>query len=318
MDGLILVHKSPSLTSHDVVVSVRKIIGQKKVGHFGTLDPLATGLLLVAVGKATRLFPFYSKLDKSYVGQIRMGVSTDTYDSQGKPVSPEVFVFPEAQEVEAALKPLIGEIDQVPPPYSAKKHKGQPLYKLARKNQQVRPRPVRVKVYFFLLKDYKPPLLDFEVKCSSGTYLRSLAHDLGQALGCGAHLTRLERTEVGRFHLKDAFSLDELKAATVERGAESFLFPIENLLPDQPKVILNAAGVISARHGGTIPLVDVLSVHEGQTQRSSELPGKEIFRLFSSQGRFIALARQTPKKNGFHPFLVLSDLETDRSGDPRG
>lgn len=315
MDGLILVHKPPFVTSHDVVVSIRKIIGQRKVGHFGTLDPLATGLLLVGVGKATRLFPFYSKMDKSYAGQIKLGVATDTYDSLGMPVSHETDVFPERTEVKAALKSFLGEIEQIPPPFSAKKHRGQRLYKLARRNQQVQPHPVKVKVHDFLMKDYTPPLLEFEVRCSSGTYIRSLAHDLGQILACGAHLTRLERREVGCLHFRDALTLDELRSAAVGQPAGSFLIPLERLLPDKPRVILSAAGMKSVRHGNTISGADVLSIHEGKEKYPPESRGEDVFRLFSPQGRLIALGRQSPGKKTFHPFLVLSDLETDRSGE---
>lgn len=315
MDGLILVHKPSLVTSHDVVLAIRKIIGQKKVGHFGTLDPLATGLLLVGVGKATRLFPFYSKLDKLYAGQIRLGVATDTYDSQGIPASPESDVFPERQEVEAVLKSFIGEITQIPPPYSAKKQRGQPLYKLARRNQQVQAHPVQVKVHFFLLKCYQPPFLEFEVRCSSGTYIRSLAHDMGLKLACGAHLTRLERLEVGRFHLKDALTLDQLRAAAVEQQVGPFLIPIENLLSDKPKMVLSEVGIKSARHGRTVSWADVLSVYESEGQQPPQRLGEDIFRLFNSQGRFIALARQSPGKKSLRPFLVLSDLETDHSGE---
>ena len=197
MDGLILIDKPQDLTSHDVVQSIRKILKIKKAGHYGTLDPLATGLLVVALGKATRLFPFFSKTEKVYKGQIKLGFSTDTYDSQGTPTSTETKDFPDKKRLLEAMKKFEGDIDQIPPLFSAKKYKGKPLYILARKKKEIKREPRKIFVHYFRIKEFNAPFVDFEVKCSSGTYIRSLAHDLGKNLGCGAHLTRLKREKAG-------------------------------------------------------------------------------------------------------------------------
>src|SRR4030042_1057422 len=189
MDGLILVDKPQGATSHDVVARIRRIIDQRQVGHFGTLDPLATGLLLVAVGSATRLFPRYSLHDKVYSGKMRLGYATDTYDAQGKPTSVESDRLPNRDTLVEAMGKFNGRLEQVPPPYSAKKVAGKPLYKWARAKKTVAPRASQVTVYAFNLGGYSPPHVEFDVHCASGTYVRSLVHALGQTLGCGAHLS---------------------------------------------------------------------------------------------------------------------------------
>ena len=180
MDGLILVRKPQNITSHDVILKIRKIFGIQKVGHFGTLDPMATGLLIVSIGKATKLFPLFSKMNKACEGQIRSGLSTDTYDAQGECISEPISKFPSLKDIGEYIKFFKGKISQVPPPYSAVKYKGQPLYKLARKNIKIQKKSRQVCVYSFLIKNYEPPFLDFEMECSSGTYIRSLAHELGE------------------------------------------------------------------------------------------------------------------------------------------
>jgi tRNA pseudouridine55 synthase len=176
-EGLILVNKPAGLTSHDIVLRIRDILQLSKVGHFGTLDPIATGLLLIAVGKATRFFPFYSKMDKSYHGTIRLGWATSTYDTEGEPITEEVTSFPAQEKIEAALQSFSGRISQLPPLFSAKKFKGKPLYYLARNQKKVERQPIEVEIYRFQLIDYQPPFLEFKLDCSSGTYVRTLAHD---------------------------------------------------------------------------------------------------------------------------------------------
>ncbi|UCC41169.1 MAG: tRNA pseudouridine(55) synthase TruB [Candidatus Aminicenantes bacterium] len=307
MDGLILVHKPQKFTSHDIVVKIRDILSYKKIGHFGTLDPLATGLMVVALGKATRLFPFFSKLNKTYEGKIRLGISTDTYDSLGEPVSSEKKEFPDKDTLLEAMKKFEGEIDQIAPPFSAKKYKGKPLYVLAREKKDLKYKSSKVFIQYFLMKKYNPPSLDFGVKCSSGTYIRSLAHDLGQSLGCGAHLSALKRTEVGNFNIKESFSTQKIKKLTEEGKIESFLIPMELLLPEFPKVILDETGTVLARNGNMIFPDNVIKILE-QEPLASDLFNEEekIFRVFSLEGKLMALARKVPEKNGLHPFLVFN------------
>jgi len=305
MDGLILVDKPPGATSHDVVDRIRRILDQQRVGHFGTLDPLATGLLLVAVGSATRLFPCYSQHDKVYSGEMRLGFSTDTYDAQGKPTSEESACFPDRGILVEAMKKFVGPLDQVPPPYSAKKVEGKPLYKWARAKKAVRPRACRVIVYTFDLKGYSPPHVGFDVHCASGTYVRSLVHDLGQALGCGAHLAGLRRLAVGGYGLREALSLGEIEKLAGEGNREGFLLPLELLLPDTPKAVLSEPGCRRLQKGIPFPAELVLSIIPSGPPSAPASECSPVLRLFSLEGRFLALARPVEGKKAFLPFLIL-------------
>jgi tRNA pseudouridine55 synthase len=312
MDGLILVHKPLHLTSHDVVSRIRELLNTKKVGHFGTLDPLATGLLMIAVGKATRLFPFYSKHDKTYKGRIQLGFSTDTYDAEGKSTSPESKTYPDQQKLEQAMREFSGEIDQIPPPYSAKKHRGQPLYVYARQNKQIEVKSSRVVIHSFSLLAYEPPHIDVDIHCSSGTYIRSLAHDLGQALGCGAHLTSLIRTAVGSFSIDKGFHLEDLKVLIQQKEYTQFLFPLESLLPEISKIILKESGKVLAQNGNSVFAENIQKLILPESSSSGVESEKQIFRLFSPDGRLIAFAKKISEKNGLHPFLVIDTVDSDK------
>ena len=313
MDGIILVHKPKKLTSHDVVKQIRKIFGIKKVGHFGTLDPMATGLMLVGVGKATRLFPFFSKMDKVYQGQIKLGFSTDTYDATGKMVSSETTQYPSKKTLLTAMGKYEGDILQTPPPYSAKKYKGKPLYYLARKKKEFRASPTQIHVHYFRLSSFTPPYIEFEVKCSSGTYIRSIAHELGEDLNCGAHLSRLNRTEIGKYHLRDSYSLGKVLNFFEKQQWEKFFISIKLLLPEFPKVMLDTRGATHARHGNTIDPESVTKIHPPEHSLPDILPEQEqVFRIFSPDGQFIAMAKRIPNSSSFHPFLVL---ETEKPKD---
>jgi tRNA pseudouridine55 synthase len=306
MDGIIQVRKPPLVTSHDVVKQVRILLPGNKVGHFGTLDPLATGLLLVAVGSTTRLFPFYSKLDKAYSGEIRLGQSMDTYDSTGKPTSSPSTRWPGRQELEQAMRCFEGEMSQLAPPFSAKKHKGRPLYELARANQPTPLIPSLVTVHSFQCLSFNAPDIEFSVRCSSGTYIRSLAHDLGQQLECGAHLTRLVRTAIGRFSLEGALSLEEISELSASGNTGDFLIPIEELLPEFPKLILSEEGTALARNGNLIAPQHIAGILEdGASGGPGDDPEAAVFRLFSQEGRLLAFARRASGQSGLHPFLVV-------------
>jgi len=306
MDGLILVNKPQGITSHDVVAQIRIILGIQKVGHYGTLDPLATGLVVVAAGKTTRLFPFYSKKDKTYTGRIRLGFSTDTFDSTGKPTSSEKKEFPQKTDVLKAMKKFVGEIEQIAPAYSAKKYKGKPLYELVRSNKKFELRPSQISIHFFDLINFTPPELEFRVGCSSGTYIRSLAHDLGRRLGCGAHLSELTRTAVGNYHLDDSLDLEKIRQLNSEGQIEEFLIPLELLLPEFPKIILNERGSVLAKNGNTISPENILKIFRDESYSQDTFQEKEaIFRMFSLEGKFLALAKKIPEKGHFHPFLVI-------------
>jgi tRNA pseudouridine55 synthase len=306
MDGIISVRKPPQITSHDVVKRIRSLLDQPKVGHFGTLDPMATGLLLVAVGAGTRLFPFFSKLDKTYTGEIRLGFATDTYDATGIEASSHRTPIPEKKRIIKAMQGFLGDQLQLPPPFSAKKYKGRPLYRLARAAQPTPLSPSRITVYVFSLDSYQSPTIRFTVRCSTGTYIRSLAHDLGQVLGCGAHLTQLERTQVGRFSLGDSHTLDEIRDMEQSGQVQEFLIPLEQLLPEFPKLILTSAGSELARNGNLVLPAHISRLVDSDSPSASTSGLEAIhFRLFSREGQFLAIARKSREGNALHPFLVI-------------
>jgi len=217
IDGLLVVDKPLSITSHDVVQRIRRWSGQRRVGHLGTLDPLATGVLPLALGEATKLSQLLTHGDKVYRGKIHLGVETTTYDREGEEVARFDGELPGLEEVTKALEPFAGEIRQVPPPYSAVKQGGLAAYRRARRGEDVQLEPRTITLYRVELLDYEAPFLRLEVHCSAGTYLRSLAHDLGVALGTGAHLYELCRTRSGPFRIEDAVSLDDLETCGHDR-----------------------------------------------------------------------------------------------------
>jgi len=309
MDGIILVHKPAQITSHDVVARIRKILDLKKAGHFGTLDPLATGLLLIAVGKATRLFRFFKPLVKTYRGSLCFGYATDTYDSEGRQITVASSSIPEQRDVWHAMSLFTGEIDQVPPLYSAKKYKGRRLYTLARQNKKIDLKPSKVTIFAFEPLSYRPPVLDFKVRCSSGTYIRSLTHDLGQKLGCGAHLIQLERTKIGQYSINNCHTLERIKKLADEKKYGAFLIPLEGILEGLSKIVLDEKGRIQAKNGNLIRYENIRDIVHQKAVDSDSPAFNKTFRLFGPDGKLIAFAKRHPTQPGLHPFLVV-DTET--------
>jgi tRNA pseudouridine55 synthase len=217
MDGIILINKPKGPSSFRIVSEVRKLIGGGKVGHGGTLDPLATGVLVLLIGKATKQSASMLTSDKEYTAKIRLGVTTDTFDAEGTVLREEEVPEFSREEVEMILSSFQGEISQIPPPHSALKQRGRKLYELARKGIKVEPKPRMVKIYGIKLVDYHLPWLTLEVECSKGTYIRALARDIGERLCCGAHLAELTRTRVAGFRLDDCISPEELTRELVEK-----------------------------------------------------------------------------------------------------
>ncbi len=225
MEGILNIDKPQWLSSHDVVARVRRICGTRRVGHAGTLDPLATGVLLVCVGRATRLSEYLMGQQKVYTATVRLGQTTNTYDAEGEVMAERPFSHITPAAIEQALGLYRGSIEQVPPIYSALKVNGQPMYKLARAGKDVERKPRPVTIYELDLIDWTPPNLELRVVCSTGTYIRSLAYDMGETLGCGGHITVLRRTAVGEFKIADAISLEDLAAQA--SGRNSSLPPIK-------------------------------------------------------------------------------------------
>ena len=301
-EGLLVIDKPAGPTSHDVVQRVRRALGTRRVGHGGTLDPDASGVLLVAVGRATRFLAFLAKEGKSYEGRIRLGYATDTYDASGRPVSEERSDLPDAEGVEAAMRTFVGPLLQTPPRFSAKKIGGRPSYELARAEAEFTLAPAAVTVSRFVLRAYRPPYVEFEADCSAGTYIRSLAHDLGRRLGCGAHLATLRRTVVGPYLLDGAIGLALLEEEAARGAAGRRIIPVEKLLLGAPAVVVLPEAEARVGTGSVLE-----PGHYGPAPGSPPLPADApLVRVFSDSGRLLALARPRAEGAGLHPFLVLS------------
>jgi len=302
INGVLVMDKPSGITSHDVVARVRKILGTRQVGHFGTLDPFATGVLPVSVGKATRFAQFYLKSRKAYEGQIRLGFSTDTYDATGVPSSEALPATVEAQVLERLFRELTGRLMQTPPPYSAKRVGGVRAYELARQRKPVDLKPVEVEIYALELLAIEGDLVRFAVECSGGTYVRSLAHDLGRKLGCGGHLAGLRRTAVAEFTEDRAVTLECLQTAMREEKLESCLVRLEALLPDCPELLVRGREESAVRHGRTFELAQALRPGRGG---ASSLPVSTLLKIINPERRLIAIARHVSGAV-YHPNLVLA------------
>lgn len=291
MNGVLVLDKPGDVTSHDMVQYVRKLFKTSKVGHLGTLDPMATGVLPVCVGKATRIAQFLPSSPKEYIGEIRFGFATSTYDRQGTATGPEMPFDAAAEEVGQAMAAFLGKIEQIPPAISAKKIGGDPSYKLARRGLPVQNAPVAIEVHAFELTGFAPPVASFRVVCSPGTYVRSLAHDLGVRFGCGAHLASLRRLQSGPFRIEDAVRSEHIKSEV--------LIPLENLLTDLPMVEADPSQEDRVAHGNPIPA-------EG-------LSG--LARIFNKKGKFLAVAEV--ESGWAHPRVVLTSLASVESQKAR-
>jgi tRNA pseudouridine55 synthase len=249
VDGVIIVDKPEGWTSHDVVGKMRRIAGTKRIGHLGTLDPIATGVLPLVIGVATRLAQFYTASEKIYEAVVRFGFATDTYDRAGVPLADPVSVTIDRHRLEAELQRYIGTIRQTPPPVSAKKVGGVPAYKLVRQNKVVELTPVEVEVYEARLTALDGDTASLLVRCSAGTYVRSIAHELGIAFGCGAHLHQLRRTRSGEFDVAQARTIAALEALRADDALPQVLIPAAELLPSFPAVRVDPLTAGQIRQG---------------------------------------------------------------------
>ena len=295
MNGILVIDKPAGLSSHDVVNRVRRILDQRSVGHLGTLDPLATGILPLVVGNLTRLAQFYTGSEKSYEGSIRFGFSTDTYDADGDPTSLPQAVDLSLDHLTRIAAQFQGTIAQMPPPFSAKKIKGVPAYKLARKKQDVQLSPVQVEVKEFQILACEGDTATFRARVSSGTYIRSIAHEIGCILGCGAHLAALRRTMVAEFTLDDAHTLASLESErredrlTEDRFEELFVHP-RKLLPHFPSVAVNEEQAARIRTGQTVNL--------------PEFSAARFVKAFQGQRELLAIVTRVAGTL-FHPGIVF-------------
>jgi len=249
ISGVLVVDKPVGMTSHDVVQAIRTGTSLRRAGHTGTLDPRASGVLVILVGPAVRLSEFVSASDKRYQAIIRLGSTTDTFDADGKLTPSGVPVNVTEAEFEKVLSTFVGEIEQTPPPYSAVKVQGRKAYEMARKGEEVELAPRKITVHHLEVLEWAPPEVVIDVHCSSGTYVRSLANDLGAALGCGAYLVGLRRTKSGRFSLRDATPLRKLQEAFHAGNWYQYLIPAAEALAEWPSVELSPEDVENVRHG---------------------------------------------------------------------
>ncbi len=319
MNGVLVIDKPAGLTSHDVVNRIRRTLQQRAVGHLGTLDPLATGVLPLVTGNMTRLAQFYTDSEKTYEGVIRFGFATDTYDAEGEPAGPAQNVKVSLEQLRELAERFRGRINQMPPPFSAKKIHGVPAYKLARKHKPVQLQPVQVEVKEFEIlglvnngikengalgsgrADNSQPgdRASFRARVASGTYLRSVAHDMGQQLGCGAHLESLRRTSLGELEASDAHSLEEVDAAARKDKVEDLFVHPRKLLPHLPAVTANEESAARIRNGRAVNL--------------PELSRARQVKVFQGQSELIAIVTRVAGTL-FHPKIVLVGDSSKQTG----
>jgi tRNA pseudouridine55 synthase len=320
-DGALVIDKPQGKTSHDVVDAVRHLAGFRQVGHLGTLDPLATGVLVLLLGRATRLVQFYSGRRKRYTAGFRFGFATDTYDSEGQPQGAENPSVLEKSVLEKFANERVGLFAQMPPIYSAKKIHGRPAYELARKNQPVELKPVEVEVFEFRLTEIEGSVARFIIECSAGTYIRSLAHEMGEKIGCGAHLTEISRTAVGEFSIEQALKLEELAEAARNGKFEDCVIKLEHLLPNFPSTTVLPVVEKRVRHGSkfTITLSQLQSgrtepppgattqLDSGLAQFGRGEPRPPRLRVFNQQQKLIAIAEAVVPRT-YQPLVVFEPL----------
>jgi tRNA pseudouridine55 synthase len=293
VDGVIVVDKASGWTSHDVVNKMRRIAGTRKVGHLGTLDPAATGVLPVVIGRATRLAQFYTRNEKVYEGVIHFGNSTDTYDGEGVATSPVQQITLERDALSAVLNRFVGRFAQVPPAVSAKKIGGRPSYELVRKQQAVELKAVEIEVYALDLLSMEGADASVRVHCSAGTYLRSIAHDAGEMMGCGAFLKSLRRIASGDFKIQDARTLEQLAELSSTGRLSEALIPASQMLPHFP--------------AETVDLITEGQIRNGRDFRVSPFradDGARFIKAVTAAGELVAIGEARMPRL-YHPMLVL-------------
>jgi tRNA pseudouridine55 synthase len=302
MDGGLIIDKPAGWTSHDVVAKIRRVLKMQRIGHAGTLDPFATGLLILCLGKATRLTNLLAGSDKTYVGEMRFGFATDTYDIDGKPITE--YQQPHLTEdlLRQAFAKFTGPISQRPPMFSAKKVEGKPLYKYARKGIEVERGLKQVTIHSLILHALKGEVASFEVTCSTGTYVRALAHDIGELLGCGAHLISLSRTRSGPFGIEQTLKIkNQEETMSDPEYYRRHLLSVADLLPEAPALTVSAATSAKILHGEHFALMDI----RNKADLAPNVGAAALYRVFSESGELIAITERAGPL--FHPKIVLNN-----------
>jgi tRNA pseudouridine55 synthase len=291
LDGILNINKAPDMTSHDVVARIRRLIKQKRVGHAGTLDPSATGVLPICIGQGTRVAEYLSESGKAYQAVITFGIVTDTYDSEGSVLRTQDTNDLQLDQIVAALPSFLGQQMQLPPSYSAIKLQGQPAYKRARAGEALTLQPRPIEIQELQMLDWQPPQLTLAITCSKGTYIRSLAYDLGEHTGYGAHLSSLVRTRSGPFVLAESITLEQL-AEAVEQGTwSSYVYSPDIALAQYPAIQLDAATGARVQHGNTF--------HYNLSATAN------LARVYDSAGGFLAIATRDQQQNIWQPIKVF-------------
>jgi len=295
VNGLLVVDKPGGMTSHDVVAKLRRFTGEKSIGHLGTLDPMATGVLPLVLGKYTRLAQFFSSAEKTYTGAIRFGFATDTFDAEGAAAGPNVWAEFEPtltlEDVRAAAAQFKGQMEQMPPAFSAKKIAGKPAYKLAREGKPVELKPANVNIASFQILGLEGPVANFAISISAGGYVRSVAHELGKDLGCGGHLSALRRTKAGAFTIDAAHTLEELEALAGDlRALETLCVHPRDLLPQMPSVTGDSMALGRFRNGAQANL--------------PELSSAPLVKVFAGQRDLVGVAKRVAGTL-FQPVVVM-------------
>jgi tRNA pseudouridine55 synthase len=284
----LVIDKPEGWTSHDVVNRARRLAQERSIGHLGTLDPMGTGVLPLLIGSATRLAKFFTRADKVYEVRVRFGIATDTYDATGERAGDELPVTFTRDELQRALAGFHGVIQQLPPRFSAKKIRGVPAYKLARAKKEVELAPVEIEIFSVEVLNFEGQEAALRVHCGSGTYVRSLAHDLGLVLGCGAHLTALRRTRSGDFTIEQAYTLEQLETSIEEK-----VLPASQLLPGFPSVTIDPASEAQIRHGRNF-----------RTSPFRVDTGARFVKALTENGALLAIG-EAVLPNLYHPVVVL-------------
>ena len=296
MDGILNINKPAGKTSYAVVAMVKRLTGEKRVGHAGTLDPMATGVLPVCLGQATRLVEYLMDTTKTYKAEIELGVSTDSFDMEGTVVQRSDASAITLKQLETALHAFRGVITQIPPMYSAVKHQGKPLYELARAGIEIERKSRTAKIFSLEIKDWSNPILTIEVTCGKGTYIRSMANDLGQSLGCGATLKNLQRSRCGIFDISEAITPERFEEACRGGYWESMLYPMDSILTLWETVIVSEEKAQAIRNGALI------SLGENSLQKS----GSDFCRAYTWDGSLLGILRFNTEKKQWQPEKVFN------------
>ncbi len=294
-DGILILDKPPGISSMEAVRRIKRASGVRRVGHAGTLDPMATGVIPICLGRATRLMEYMLDSSKEYIGEVRLGISTDSYDAEGEITGRGDPSGVTREAIEDVLNSFLGRIEQVPPMFSALKRKGKRLYELARQGIEVEREPRAMTVHSIRIEDWNPPVATIHIECSRGFYMRSLAHDIGVRLGCGAHLKSLTRLRTGRFRIADAVSIEDARRSFDNGSWPELLVSLDGALGDLRAIIVGESEQANIQNGRPVPL----------SEDDGPLRPDEQFRAYGLEGDFLAIMRLDAPNKRWRPTKVF-------------